>query len=74
MSVQIEATCVPATIPCRVTLLWPDSTTSFDRLATFVPASAAGRWLAAGSVDSHLGVARTLILPGRIGPATRESA
>ena len=30
--------------------------------------------LAAGSLDSHLGGARTLILPGRIGPATRESA
>ena len=28
----------------------------------------------AGSLDSHLGGARTLILPGRIGPATRESA
>jgi integrase family protein with SAM-like domain len=36
--------------------------------------SATGRWLAAGSLDSHLGGARTLILPGRIGPATRESA
>jgi hypothetical protein len=35
---------------------------------------AAGRWLAAGRLDSHLGGARTLILPGRIGPATRESA
>ena len=33
-----------------------------------------GRWLAADSLDSHLGGARTLILPGRIGPATRESA
>ena len=29
---------------------------------------------AAGRLDSHLGGARTLILPGRIGPATRESA
>ena len=38
------------------------------------PPSAAGRWLAAGSLDSHLGGARTLILPGRTGPATRESA
>jgi hypothetical protein len=38
------------------------------------PPSATGRWLAAGSLDSHLGGARTLILPGRIGPATRESA
>jgi hypothetical protein len=38
------------------------------------PSSAAGRWLAAGRLDSHLGGARTLILPGRIGPATRESA
>jgi RNA-directed DNA polymerase len=27
-----------------------------------------------GSLDSHLGGARTLILPGRMGPATRESA
>ena len=36
--------------------------------------SATGRWRAAGSLDSHLGGARTLILPGRIGPATRESA
>jgi hypothetical protein len=36
--------------------------------------SATGGWLAAGSLDSHLGGARTLILPGRIGPATRESA
>ena len=36
--------------------------------------SATGRWLAAGRLDSHLGGARTLILPGRIGPATRESA
>ena len=26
------------------------------------------------ALDSHLGGARTLILPGRIGPATRESA
>jgi hypothetical protein len=33
-----------------------------------------GRRLAAGRLDSHLGGARTLILPGRIGPATRESA
>jgi hypothetical protein len=33
-----------------------------------------GRWLAADSLDSHLGGARTLILPGRTGPATRESA
>jgi hypothetical protein len=38
------------------------------------PPFATGRWLAAGSLDSHLGGARTLILPGRIGPATRESA
>ena len=38
------------------------------------PPSASGRWLAAGSLDSHLGGARTLTLPGRIGPATRESA
>jgi hypothetical protein len=38
------------------------------------PPSATGRWLAAGSLDSHLGGARTLILPGRTGPATRESA
>jgi len=38
------------------------------------PPSATGRWLAAGSLDSHLGGARTLILPGRIGPAARESA
>ena len=27
-----------------------------------------------GSLDSHLGGASTLILPGRTGPATRESA
>jgi hypothetical protein len=26
------------------------------------------------TLDSHLGADRTLILPGRIGPATRESA
>jgi hypothetical protein len=32
------------------------------------------RVVAAGSLDSHLGGARTLILPGRIGLATRESA
>ena len=38
------------------------------------PPSATGRWLAAGRLDSHLRGARTLILPGRIGPATRESA
>src|ERR1039458_7120304 len=38
------------------------------------PPSATGRWLAAGSLDSHLGGARTLILPGRIGPAMREAA
>jgi hypothetical protein len=38
------------------------------------PPSATGRWLGAGNLDSHLGGARTLILPGRIGPATRESA
>jgi hypothetical protein len=38
------------------------------------PPSATGTWLAAGSLDSHLGGARTLTLPGRIGPATRESA
>ena len=38
------------------------------------PPSATGRWLAAGSLDSHLGETRTLILPGRIGPATREPA
>ena len=38
------------------------------------PPSAAGRWLAAGGLDSHLGGGRTLILPGRTGPATRESA
>jgi hypothetical protein len=38
------------------------------------PPSPAGGWLAAGGLDSHLGGARTLILPGRIGPATRESA
>ena len=49
------------------------------RWARSVPAvaeslSATGRWLAADSLDSHLGGARTLILPGRIGPATRESA
>jgi len=36
--------------------------------------SATGRWLAAGRLDSHLGGARTLILPGRNGPAARESA
>ena len=38
------------------------------------PPSATGGWLAADGLDSHLGGARTLILPGRIGPATRESA
>src|SRR5262249_30617566 len=38
------------------------------------PPSATGRWLAAGGLDSHLGGARTLTLPGRIGPATRESS
>src|ERR1035441_8080429 len=38
------------------------------------PPSATGRWLAAGSLDSHLGGARTLILPGRIGPAMRGAA
>ena len=27
-----------------------------------------------GSLDSHLGGTHTLILPGRIGPATREPA
>jgi hypothetical protein len=38
------------------------------------PPSATGSWLAGAGLDSHLGGARTLILPGRIGPATRESA
>jgi hypothetical protein len=38
------------------------------------PLSAAGRWLAADRLDSHLGGACTLISPGRTGPATRESA
>ena len=42
--------------------------------AVVEPPSATGRWLAAGSLDSHLGGTRTLTLPGRIGPATRESA
>jgi hypothetical protein len=32
------------------------------------------RRLAADSLDSHLGGARTLISPGRVGPATRELA
>ena len=32
------------------------------------------RWLAADRLDSHLRGDRTLTLPGRIGPATRESA
>ena len=48
---------------------------AFDGVSAVAePSSATGRWLAAGSLDSHLGGARTLILPGRIGPATRESA
>ena len=34
----------------------------------------AERWLSADSFDSHLGGDRTLILPGRTGPATREEA
>jgi hypothetical protein len=38
------------------------------------PPSVTGRWQAADSLDSHLGGGRTLILPGRIRPATRESA
>jgi len=37
-------------------------------------ASHAGPLVRADGLDSHLGGARTLILPGRIGPATRESA
>jgi hypothetical protein len=44
-------------------------TVSFFR--TPVPAE---RGLAADRLDSHLGGARTLILPDRPGPATRESA
>jgi hypothetical protein len=58
---------------------WRELSVPEGRWARSVPAvaeppSATGRWLAAGSLDSHLGGARTLILPGRIGPATRESA
>jgi hypothetical protein len=44
------------------------------RPAVAEPPSATGTWLAADSLDSHLGGARTLILPDRTGPATRESA
>jgi hypothetical protein len=44
------------------------------RPASGVRQDSTGRWLAVGSLDSHLGGACTLILPGRRGPATRESA
>src|SRR5689334_9670380 len=57
---------------------WPTLTSgpTVDRLPRRRSADrlGSGRGLAAGSLDSHLGGARTLILPGRIGPATRESA
>jgi Helix-turn-helix domain of transposase family ISL3 len=48
-----------------------------DRTAARAFTAYAGTQLAdldAGGLDSHLGGARTLILPGRIGPAARESA
>jgi uncharacterized membrane protein YbhN (UPF0104 family)/pimeloyl-ACP methyl ester carboxylesterase len=45
------------------------------RRAHAVVADAIVEFLSAAPIlDSHLGAARTLILPGRIGPATRESA
>jgi pimeloyl-ACP methyl ester carboxylesterase len=82
-------TVVPFRTACRLTRALPDARLMLvegaghhlprrahavvaDAIVAFL--SAAPIPMAAGRLDSHLGGARTLILPGRIGPATRESA
>jgi hypothetical protein len=53
-------------------IIWLDGTFGYGKTST--AAELHSLVPAADSLDSHLGGARTLTLPGRIGPVTRESA